>query len=199
MNTCSPEQDTGGAHADWRKDLQASRDVPPSQVRGFTLIIEWFESWRIERDRAVDPESAFEFWRTRVKAKPREDWQLGPVGGRPALVSALGEALRKRRSETERRSGAHEGGCPFRRHPSRTGFEHAPDLRALGGAFRSLCRNGATSDGPGHGARFPGRLGQGAPVQLRHATADAQRVGLFSSGFIEVKRSGVPASEAWNA
>lgn len=61
---------------DWRADMEASRDLSKDEKLGFGLLCGWFENWRLRSGKSPGRESAREFWRDQVLAKPRENWQL---------------------------------------------------------------------------------------------------------------------------
>ena len=62
--------------ADWRADLDASRDLNDQDKQHYGFLLSWFESWR-QRQR-LEPEraAAVEFWKGQVVGKPRKQWQL---------------------------------------------------------------------------------------------------------------------------
>ena len=60
----------------WLADLRASRDLTRSEKSGFEMILAWYEKWRMAHNAVPGRESAALFWKARVKAKPREAWQL---------------------------------------------------------------------------------------------------------------------------
>jgi hypothetical protein len=61
---------------DCRRDLQASRDVAPRTKGGFEMLLNWFELWRVPKGLGPEIELAREFWRSQVRSKPRQEWQL---------------------------------------------------------------------------------------------------------------------------
>jgi integron integrase len=63
-------------HADWRQDLRAARDLNARDIAGFELVLQWFESWRIQRGLSPGRHVAEQFWRGPVQEKQREPWQL---------------------------------------------------------------------------------------------------------------------------
>ena len=63
------------ASSSWSDDLEASRDVNDRDKQGFSLLLSWFESWRLKRRLVPGREAGREFWRLEVIAKPRKDWQ----------------------------------------------------------------------------------------------------------------------------
>ncbi|CAN5385194.1 hypothetical protein BH23VER1_BH23VER1_26860 [soil metagenome] len=65
-----------GKTADWRADLAGSRDLEGAQKRGFVMVLDWFEGWRLARDLPLGRAAAARFWREAVLAKGRERWQL---------------------------------------------------------------------------------------------------------------------------
>ncbi|MEX2580869.1 MAG: hypothetical protein WD342_17550 [Verrucomicrobiales bacterium] len=60
----------------WRSDLAASRDLTDSRKRGFEILLDWYERWRLRRHLSAGRESARRFWKESVFEKPREEWQL---------------------------------------------------------------------------------------------------------------------------
>ena len=60
----------------WSQDLEASRDLTRSEKCGFAIILGWYEKWRISQSLPACRETAAAFWKLKVKAKEREDWQL---------------------------------------------------------------------------------------------------------------------------
>ena len=65
-----------GVAADWRADLDVSRDLSELEKQHFGFVLAWFETWRIKQ--GLDPcrEAAVRFWREQVKVKERKEWQL---------------------------------------------------------------------------------------------------------------------------
>ena len=61
---------------DWRSDLLASRDLSDGEKRGFEIILNWFECWRIPKNLPAGRDAAARFWREQVVSKNREQWQL---------------------------------------------------------------------------------------------------------------------------
>jgi len=55
----------------WRHDLEASRNLNPTQKHGYTMLLGWFENY-----------AAVQFWRDQVlnTQKPREHWQVQQWG-----------------------------------------------------------------------------------------------------------------------
>ncbi|MDB4796510.1 phage integrase N-terminal SAM-like domain-containing protein, partial [Akkermansiaceae bacterium] len=66
----------------WRKDLEASRSVGSFHKCGFTMVLEWFEKFRLRMELEAGREAAKMFWREEVLGKEftREDWQLEQWG-----------------------------------------------------------------------------------------------------------------------
>ena len=69
-----------GIAANWRTDLEASRDFSELEKQYFGFVLAWFETWRLKF--GLDPcrEAAIRFWREQVKAKARKEGSLN--GGR---------------------------------------------------------------------------------------------------------------------
>ncbi|MEC5127590.1 integron integrase [Verrucomicrobiales bacterium BCK34] len=61
---------------DWRADLNASREVSRQDKYGYTLLLEWFENWRMAHHLAPSRDSAKQFWRAQILSKERESWQI---------------------------------------------------------------------------------------------------------------------------
>jgi len=62
--------------ADWRVDLDASRDLSDLEKQNYGFLLSWFESWRVRQRLDPDRASAVEFWKSQVAVKPRKEWQL---------------------------------------------------------------------------------------------------------------------------
>ena len=62
--------------ADWKSDLEASRDLSVPEKKSFSVFLRWFEKWRVADRLEANVETGRAFWRAQVLAKPREDWQL---------------------------------------------------------------------------------------------------------------------------
>ena len=42
-------------HADWRADLEASRDLTDHEKQHFGFLLSWFENWRLKQ--GLEPEA----------------------------------------------------------------------------------------------------------------------------------------------
>ena len=75
--------------ADWRADLDASRDLNDREKQQFGFLVSWFESWRerqkLEPGRAAGAggwggrlgrAAGVAFWKAQAEVKPCKDWQL---------------------------------------------------------------------------------------------------------------------------
>ncbi len=62
--------------ADWRADMEASRDLSDQEKQHYGFVLGWFESWRLKQDLELGRAAAVAFWRVQVISKPRKDWQL---------------------------------------------------------------------------------------------------------------------------
>ncbi len=62
--------------ADWKADLEASRDLNDLEKQNYGFLLAWFESWRLRQGLGPERESAVRFWREQVKSKERKAWQL---------------------------------------------------------------------------------------------------------------------------
>ena len=61
----------------WLDDLEASRDLNRSEKIGYALVLKWFDNWRISFQLEPGRDSAKQFWRAQVQAKPinqRSNW-----------------------------------------------------------------------------------------------------------------------------
>ena len=65
-----------GIAADWRIDLEASRDLSEWGKQHFGFVLAWFETWRLKRGLDLCRDAAIRFLREQVKAKARKEWQL---------------------------------------------------------------------------------------------------------------------------
>jgi integron integrase len=62
--------------ADWRHDLEASRNLTEVEKQHFGFVLAWFESWRLKLGIELNREAAVRFWKEAVKSKERKPWQL---------------------------------------------------------------------------------------------------------------------------
>lgn len=62
--------------ADWRADLEASRDLSDLEKQNYGFLLAWYESWRLKAGLETGRESAVRFWREQVKSKVRKQWQM---------------------------------------------------------------------------------------------------------------------------
>ncbi|MGJ8656270.1 MAG: site-specific integrase [Akkermansiaceae bacterium] len=62
--------------ADWRDDLDHSRDLNNNEKESIGFLLNWFESWRLASSLMPNRDSAARFWRETVLSKERESWQL---------------------------------------------------------------------------------------------------------------------------
>lgn len=61
---------------DWRRDLDASRDVDPRERSGYHFFLSWFERWRIFRALSPELATARQFWREQVLGrKPQHEFK----------------------------------------------------------------------------------------------------------------------------
>ena len=65
-----------GITADWRTDLEASRDLSELEKQHFGFVLAWFETWRLKQQLDPCREAAIRFWREQVKAKARKKGSL---------------------------------------------------------------------------------------------------------------------------
>ena len=73
MNTTLPRK-----RCDWREDLAASRSVDRIEQHGFTMLLSWYENFRLRCNLEAGRKSAECFWKAEVMGRgvEREDWQL---------------------------------------------------------------------------------------------------------------------------
>ncbi len=57
-------------HADWRADLDASRDVSEPDKQGYGFLVDWFENWRTRKQLSAGRPAAVAFWQAQVVVKP---------------------------------------------------------------------------------------------------------------------------------
>ncbi|MBN8456244.1 MAG: hypothetical protein J0M04_00165 [Verrucomicrobia bacterium] len=62
-------------YADWRADLDASRDLSDLDKQSYGFVLGWFESWRLRKGLRAERPTAVAFWKEQVMVKPRKDWQ----------------------------------------------------------------------------------------------------------------------------
>ena len=62
--------------ADWRADLDASRDLNDMEKQHYGFLVSWFESWRVRQKLEPGRAAGVAFWRGQVVVKPRKQWQL---------------------------------------------------------------------------------------------------------------------------
>ena len=61
--------------ADWRADLDASRDLSDLDKQSYGFVLGWFETWRLRKGLRPERPTAVQFWKEQVMVKPRKDWQ----------------------------------------------------------------------------------------------------------------------------
>ena len=66
--------------ADWRVDLESSRNLSQAERQGYAFLVSWYEEWRMQAGKGAGRESCVEFWKTRVQSKERTAWQLEQWG-----------------------------------------------------------------------------------------------------------------------
>ena len=62
--------------ADWRADLDASRDLNDHEKQQYGFLVSWFEAWRVRQRLEPGRAAGLAFWNAQVVVKPRKDWQL---------------------------------------------------------------------------------------------------------------------------
>jgi len=62
--------------ADWRADLDASRDLSDLEKQNYGFLLSWFDSWRVRQRLEPSRVAAVEFWKRQVIVKQRKEWQL---------------------------------------------------------------------------------------------------------------------------
>ncbi|MDB4437992.1 hypothetical protein N9195_00225 [bacterium] len=62
----------------WRSDLTGFRGLSESERAGFSILLEWFENFRLRHSLDASRETAALFWKDQVKREgiQREEWQL---------------------------------------------------------------------------------------------------------------------------
>ena len=60
--------------ADWRADLEASRDLTDLEKQNYVFLLAWFETWRLKLGLELERTTAIRFWREQVKCKERKAW-----------------------------------------------------------------------------------------------------------------------------
>jgi len=79
---------------DWRRDLDASREIDPRDRKGYHFFLSWFERWRIFRALSPGLPSARQFWREQVLGrKPHL-----PVGEVDSPTEAAADAIPERKA-----------------------------------------------------------------------------------------------------
>ncbi len=66
--------------ADWRADLDASRDLSDLDKQNYGFLLSWYESWRVRLQQEPSRASSVAFWKCQVVVKPRKEWQLDRWG-----------------------------------------------------------------------------------------------------------------------
>ncbi len=68
-------------YANWRANLDASRELNDFEKQNYGFVPGWFESWRLRKGLRAERPTAVLFWKEQVLAKPRKDWQRERWGG----------------------------------------------------------------------------------------------------------------------
>jgi len=53
-------------YADWRADLDASRDLSDLDKQSYGFVLGWFESWRLRKGLRAERPTAVAFWKEQV-------------------------------------------------------------------------------------------------------------------------------------
>jgi hypothetical protein len=64
------------SHADWRNDLEASRDVSERDKEHYGFLLNWFDGWRLRLNLEAGRDASVKFWQEQVRVKERKSWQL---------------------------------------------------------------------------------------------------------------------------
>ena len=64
------------SHADWRHDLEASRDVSERDKEHYGFLLNWFDGWRLRLNLEAGRDASVKFWQEQVRVKERKSWQL---------------------------------------------------------------------------------------------------------------------------
>ena len=62
--------------AEWRDDLEHSRDLSKREIESIGFVVNWFESWRLGQHLKLNRDVARRFWKEAVLSKERSSWQL---------------------------------------------------------------------------------------------------------------------------
>ncbi len=159
----------------WRKDLNASRDLTPSQKHGFTMLLSWYENFRIRSGLKAGRHSAVVFWKKQVLSEDteRQSWQLNQWAEAISWYLRWLEACKLRnadhRSLPERMRQAAES-VAVRRGLSRRTRQCYACWIARYGAFAETARNAMRQDCATH---FLGWL-----VEEKHCSFSTQKQAL---------------------
>ncbi len=76
MNDEHPPAVTRKLQFDWRKDLEASRDLMRRDMDAYGYVLSWIEDWRVQRDLPPGRETMEAWWRECAKKKEQPAWRL---------------------------------------------------------------------------------------------------------------------------
>ena len=76
MNDEQPPAVTRKLQFDWRKDLEASRDLMRRDMDAYGYVLSWIENWRVQRDLPPGRETMEAWWRECAKKKEQPAWRL---------------------------------------------------------------------------------------------------------------------------
>ena len=62
--------------ADWRADLEASRDLSYLEKQNYVFLLSWFEGWCLRQRLEANRATVAGFWNCQVVEKPRKEWQV---------------------------------------------------------------------------------------------------------------------------
>ena len=76
MNEFRPLAVSRKVHFDWRKDLEASRDLMRRDIDAYGYVLGWIEDWRVQRDLPPGREAMEAWWRECTKRKEQPAWRI---------------------------------------------------------------------------------------------------------------------------
>ena len=76
MNGRQPQAVSRRVQFDWRKDLEASRDLMRRDIDAYGYVLSWIEDWRVQREMPPGRETMEAWWRECAKRKEQPAWRL---------------------------------------------------------------------------------------------------------------------------
>ncbi len=76
MNDSQPPAVSRKVQFDWRKDLEASRDLMRRDIDAYGYVLSWIEDWRVQRDLPPGRDAMELWWRECAKTKEQPAWRL---------------------------------------------------------------------------------------------------------------------------